>query len=142
MAGISLTAEVDAEAIAKLGDVGRRAISMALELMATEAWGNIARESPVDHGRLAGSFQLFHVSDNEYRISSEVIYASYVNEGTGPHEIVPTNAQALYWPGADHPVKRVNHPGTEANPFVDRALEGAGSRAAEFAERAVREAMA
>lgn len=28
-------------------------------------------------------------------------------------EIVPVNKQALFWEGADHPVKKVNWPGTE-----------------------------
>jgi hypothetical protein len=37
--------------------------------------------------------------------------------------IVPVSAKALFWPGAAHPVKRVNHPGTRANPFLKKALQ-------------------
>jgi hypothetical protein len=34
-------------------------------------------------------------------------------EPTSPHEIYPLHpAEALYWPGADHPVAHVHHPGT------------------------------
>src|SRR5579871_5492968 len=40
-------------------------------------------------------------------------YAPFVEFGTKPHTIVAKNAQALYWPGADHPVRKVNHPGTK-----------------------------
>jgi len=47
-------------------------------------------------------------------------YAIFVNSGTRPHIIRPRTAKALYWPGAKHPVKMVHHPGTKANPFVER----------------------
>jgi HK97 gp10 family phage protein len=50
-------------------------------------------------------------------------YAIYVHEGTRPHEIRPVTKKALYWKGALHPVKRVLHPGTKPNPFVERTAE-------------------
>jgi hypothetical protein len=37
--------------------------------------------------------------------------------------IVPTNKKALFWKGASHPVKKVNHPGTKAQPFLFPAWE-------------------
>jgi hypothetical protein len=46
----------------------------------------------------------------------------WVIEGTKAHEILPVNAEALYWPGALHPVKRVWHPGTIANDYMGLAL--------------------
>jgi hypothetical protein len=49
-------------------------------------------------------------------------YAPYVQFGTKPHVILPKDKKALYWPGADHPVKRVNHPGTAANDFIGRIV--------------------
>jgi hypothetical protein len=52
-------------------------------------------------------------------------YASYVEFGTKPHVITAKNAKALYWPGALHPVKSVNHPGTQANPFMERIVAAA-----------------
>lgn len=52
-------------------------------------------------------------------------YAPYVEFGTKPHVIVPKNAQALYWPGAAHPVRRVNHPGSKPNPYMERIIEAA-----------------
>jgi hypothetical protein len=33
------------------------------------------------------------------------------------------NKKALYWKGAMYPVKKVNHPGTKSNPFVQRTYE-------------------
>ena len=50
-------------------------------------------------------------------------YAPYVEFGTKPHTILPTNKRALYWPGAAHPVKSVNHPGTKPNDFMGRIVE-------------------
>lgn len=49
-------------------------------------------------------------------------YGEYVVHGTRPHLILPKTKQALYWPGARHPVRSVNHPGTKPNDFVQRAV--------------------
>jgi len=49
-------------------------------------------------------------------------YAPYVEFGTKPHTIVPRDKKALYWPGASHPVMRVNHPGTKPNAFMERII--------------------
>jgi hypothetical protein len=50
-------------------------------------------------------------------------YARFVEFGTAPHIIEPKNAQALYWPGAAHPVRIVHHPGSKANPYMERIIE-------------------
>lgn len=50
-------------------------------------------------------------------------YARYVEFGTAPHDILPRNGSALYWSGAQHPVKIVHHPGTKANDFMGRIVE-------------------
>lgn len=49
-------------------------------------------------------------------------YAPYVEFGTAPHVILPKDKKALYWPGAAHPVARVNHPGSKANDFMGRII--------------------
>jgi hypothetical protein len=49
-------------------------------------------------------------------------YAPFVEFGTKPHTIVPKDAKALYWPGAAHPVRKVNHPGTKPNQFMERIV--------------------
>lgn len=54
--------------------------------------------------------------------TANVPYAKWVLEGTSPHEIRPRTKQALFWPGADHPVAVVNHPGTRPNDFPRRAI--------------------
>lgn len=52
-----------------------------------------------------------------------VNYAIFVHEGTKPHKILPKNKKALFWSGAAHPMKSVNHPGTRPNQFMPRILE-------------------
>jgi hypothetical protein len=53
-------------------------------------------------------------------------YAVFVQKGTPAHTILPRRpAYALFWPGARHPVARVNHPGTKPNDWMDRAVRKA-----------------
>ncbi len=60
--------------------------------------------------------QLINVSD----------HAAILEHGSRPHVIEARNKQALFWPGARHPVKRVNHPGTPAYHILRNALRAAG----------------
>lgn len=81
---------------------------------------------PVDTGRLRSS--IVHRIDGAGRVSgitvgTNVSYAADVEYGTAPHVITPKNKRALYWPGAAHPVAKVNHPGTRPRPFMRPALE-------------------
>lgn len=45
-------------------------------------------------------------------------HAIFVILGTDPHPIDPVNKLALWWPGAWHPVKHVEHPGTAPNDYI------------------------
>jgi hypothetical protein len=56
-------------------------------------------------------------------LSHGVEYGRYLEEGTEPHVIRPKNKKALYWYGANHPVKKVNHPGTKAQPAIGPTME-------------------
>jgi hypothetical protein len=49
-------------------------------------------------------------------------YANFVEFGTKPHDIFPKDKKALFWAGAEHPVKVVHHPGTKANDFMGRIM--------------------
>ena len=56
--------------------------------------------------------------------TSNVKYARLVEEGTRPHIIRPKKGKKfLYWEGASHPVRKVNHPGSRAKPFLIPAFE-------------------
>lgn len=57
--------------------------------------------------------------------TSDVPYASFVVDGTEPHEIHAVVAKALHWrgPEGDQFAVSVMHPGTQPNPFPLRAFE-------------------
>ena len=130
----------------QIPEIGKKAIARAVEYVAMDIWGNIGREAPRNHGRLASSFQIKKLKDTEWWIYSPVQYARYVQEGTGihgpegrPYVIRPVNRRALYWPGAYHPVKMVVHPGMRPNPYVTRATDRTRRRVSEFAQMAAGE---
>lgn len=64
------------------------------------------------------------VGNNEYTIytSHGVEYGEYLEDGTPPHVIRPKNKKALYWKGATHPVKQVNHPGTKGFNTIENTM--------------------
>jgi hypothetical protein len=56
-------------------------------------------------------------------IGSDVPYADFVLHGTRAHDILPRDKQALFWPGAAHPVAIVHHPGYPGNDFLTAAVD-------------------
>jgi HK97 gp10 family phage protein len=82
------------------------------------------REAPVKTGNLRRTItSSVEAGGKRGRIGTNAKYARAVHEGTKPRVIKATKAKALFWPGARHPVKSVNHPGTRANPFFDRTMD-------------------
>jgi hypothetical protein len=92
-----------------------------LEKIAGEVEDDAKAICPVDTGKLRESIE-HEVDGMTARIGSNVSYALYVEEGTSPHIIRAKNGGALFWPGADHPVAVVHHPGTRAEPYLKPAL--------------------
>lgn len=79
--------------------------------------------------------------NRQAEIAFRAKHAIFVHEGTGifgpkgrPIEITPVNAQALFWPGAAHPVKRVVIKGMEPRPFLRDAFEEEQTAAPTLAE--------
>ncbi|MFD9223814.1 hypothetical protein ACFWDI_28375 [Streptomyces sp. NPDC060064] len=89
-----------------------------LGAMVEEDAKNIA---PKKTGELAGSIRR-EVNNGRFRVGSDLDRALWMEEGTKPHVIRPKNAKALFWEGAEHPYALVNHPGTQAQPFLRPAL--------------------
>jgi len=84
--------------------------------------------APYKTGTLRRSIQ-FQVLNNGlqgivYQDANIASYGGYVEMGTRAHEITPINKRALFWPGADHPMKSVQHPGTKPQPYMQPAYEG------------------
>jgi len=83
---------------------------------------------------LQGSIQMRPAVDTGDQItgywgSFSTKYARWVEEGTGPHmlgPIYPRTKKALFWPGADHPVRMVSaflHPGSKPHPYLIPAAQ-------------------
>lgn len=81
---------------------------------------DIRRGCPVASGLLISTIR---VDGKQIRIGSrKADYWWAVEFGTRAHDIIPVRAKALSWPGAQHPVKAVHHPGTQAEPFIRPAV--------------------
>lgn len=103
----------------------REAVVESAEHLVSEAQA----AAPVRTGTLRASIHVDSVESSAIGTTATVAtggessdYAIFVHEGTGPHPIDARNAQALAWPGAAHPVKSVQHPGTRATKFLERPL--------------------
>ena len=111
----------------------KKAQALGLKYAAQDMVRFLIQNSPVDHGLLRQWF-IESIDDEQATIKSPAKYAIYQDQGTRPHMIYPkglatyhtgrklTSGSALWWPGADHPVRAVHHPGIKAKHFVDRSF--------------------
>jgi len=138
----------DKEKLAMIMKLPMKAGKLAFKYTAEEAWSLLMKESPVDHGRLAGSWQLSKENDFRYKAKSGVKYALAVATGTGvygpegrPIIIEPVTKKCLHfiWQGMEIFTKRAEVQGMKPNPYPDRAMKGAEKRVPEFIRRALRE---
>lgn len=92
-------------------------------------------------GTLARSPRVTDVGRDYVRVGSDRAAGSHslaaIHQlGTGPFVIRPKNGKFLFWKGAKHPVKQVNHPGIPARPFFPFHASG---EATETAKKRVRD---
>lgn len=113
-------------------------VDVAMRLTTIELLRNVKIEAP---GKIPQTTEMKKVSDAEYAIIINASYWRYVQFKTKPHIIEAVNAKALYffWDSAGSFVffKRVRHPGTKANPFLDRAIDSTQGRIPEFVQTAL-----
>lgn len=69
-------------------------------------------------GALVQSIRVASVSNDSVVVGTDRPYAAFHQWGTKPYVIRPTLKKALFWSGAGHPVKKVDHPGLPARPFL------------------------
>lgn len=101
----------------------REAIEKSTLTIQRDARNNLKSNGSVKTGHLRRSVAT-RVSATEGEVNtSNVKYARYVEEGTKPHVIKPRRKKYLYWEGAKHPVKKVNHPGSKEKPFLIPAFK-------------------
>lgn len=81
--------------------------------------GSIQMRPTVRQGRgLVGYWGSFGIN---YAIYREL--GTGIHGGKGMYEIRPRRRKALFWPGAEYPVKVVHHPGVRAKPFLRPAAD-------------------
>lgn len=114
-----------------VGEIVRTSVERNFAASGRPAWlpsGRVKREGGQTlskTGRLRRSFSLpeaITAGDDYVAVGTDVIYAAIHQFGgkTPPRTIVPLQKKALFWPGAKHPVKSVQHPGSKipARPFL------------------------
>ena len=113
------------ELIATLTSIGGNA-SKLINLALKASLLHVQQEARVRAPHRTGTLQRsilpeFHNLFGTVKVNEK--YGLWLEEGTDAFDIVPRNKQALMWPGAAHPVKRVHHPGLKARPFFQPAIE-------------------
>lgn len=83
-------------------------------------WTNRTHDA---RNRLTGSWE-WQGDNVKMALSHGVEYGIYLEKGTSPHVI--TGNPWLYWEGASHPVKKVNHPGSQPYPIIMPTIEAVG----------------
>ena len=87
------------------------------------AKSNLTKNKSVDTGHLRRGISTDIRGLGATLHTSNIKYAPGVEYGTKAHIIRAKNKKALYWKGAKHPVKKVNHPGSRAKPYLIPAFE-------------------
>ena len=138
------TSEIDKFAVelTELSEKNRDNVQKAIKKSAfnieSQAKKNLASNKSVVTGHLRRGIAT-KMGDLEATIhTSNVKYAVIVEKGSKAHVIRPKNKKALYWKGAKRPVKLVNHPGSEAKPYLEPAFESEKDKFIENLKEAIK----
>jgi len=107
----------------------------ALEKVAIKVTSDAIKAAPVGKyaggGSLRQSIQYRPHGGNGFKVMVNSSYGVFVDQGTRPHVIVPRRKKMLAFQKDGRWIfaKRVNHPGTKAQPFFTNAVEGSESYA-------------
>jgi hypothetical protein len=85
----------------------------------------VQQEAPYRRGDLYRGIYVRREGAKALIVGSSAPHTRYVVKGTRPRLIRPRAKQALFWPGARHPVRSVRHPGTKPNDFLTRGVQRA-----------------
>ena len=120
--------EVDA-LIVHLVAAGPRAEELSRLVVAKTGFDTVAGAQdlvPVDTGHLKNTIGVDIDDDGlGFEAGPTASYGAHIEWGTKPHVIRAVHAKALWWEGAEHPVRQVNHPGTSPQPYMRPAFEKA-----------------
>lgn len=112
--------------------IAREEYLIALERTARFVEAEAKKHSPVGKykhgGSLRQSIKTTRYGNMGFIVMVNSLYGVYVDQGTRPHVILPKNKKMLAFQKNGQWVfaKRVNHPGTKAQPFFSNAVDDAG----------------
>lgn len=113
----------------KKSSSGEEIIETALDTVANKVFNYQVNHAPVKSGKLRGGIYIErspgyrHIGPN-YNLTP---YASFVSDGTKPHIIEPKKSDgvlAFSVGGRMVFTKRVNHPGTKPNTYIEDSAKG------------------
>lgn len=125
-----MSAEMDPTEVYLLFEGAKELAPKVMELWGADFWSESVQEANIRKGTLRGSIQATLESDYMWIVGTNLEYAPYVHDGTQPHMIMGN--PWLSWPGADHPVRKVMHPGYGGNPWFNTAGETTTGRLEEY----------
>ena len=117
---MNIRMEVDTSKLNLDADKVNKAVSQEIEKTAHRIERQAKELAPIDTGELRRSITT-EGSGLDYEIGTNLEYSEYIEDGTSPH-IINGNPY-LYWEGASHPVRRVNHPGNKAYLYMETACD-------------------
>lgn len=117
---MNIRMEVDTSKLNLDADKINKAVSQEIEKTAHRIERQAKELAPIDTGELRRSITT-EGSGLDYEIGTNLEYSEYIEDGTSPH-IINGNPY-LYWEGASHPVRRVNHPGNKAYLYMETACD-------------------
>ena len=117
---MNIRMEVDTSKLNLDSDKVNKAVSQELEKTAHRIERQAKELAPIDTGELRRSITT-EGSRLDYEIGTNLEYSEYIEDGTSPH-IINGNPY-LYWEGASHPVRSVNHPGNRAYLYMETACD-------------------
>lgn len=137
--------EIKVEELKPLEPRFKKVAKRTVELTSLELQRNLKMLSPVDHGRLQGSWVIFHTGELQRTVKSSAKYAIFVNDGTGiygPRKTPITHPSigkmfAFQVNGKMIFTRQIK--GIKPRKFVERSMEMTQSRVQEFMIRALME---
>lgn len=123
---MGMTVTVLSNRLPQMGANMTARVSQAVRKSAFDIEARAKSLAPVDTGNLKGSITTDIASDGlSAEVTANADYAAPVEYGTRPHVIRPKNASMLAFKigGVTVFAKKVNHPGTAAQPFMTPAAE-------------------
>ena len=134
--GTKALVQIDASDLIRVGNNMRaagvlagQAIDPMLDAMAQARLGALRQATPSQVRRdpryplkLVDSYVVTKGNKTRTISTLEARKFNFVTKGTsGPYPIYPRFKKALWWPGLDHPLPKVIHPGIRANNYVAQA---------------------